>query len=409
MLSADTWEELGNSNQSVNMAVRAMLVDPNNSSVLYVGGTSGVCKWNGTNWTTLAGLSGVVNALAIYNGALYAGGTFYTQNNLAKWNGSSWVSVSGVGANGSINVMAVYNNRLVVGGAFTTTGGVYTWGLADFDGTTWSTFAGRSYGYNPSGSAIWLLKVVNGSLYAGGLLAVPNTVTSTGVLLWDGSNWTDATGGAGIVMWTTYALTMHNSAFYAGGNLTSTIKGVAQMGGGGCTQVGNGLGYGLNNGSNIVFALESFHGKLYAGGSFINSGATPMVSVACWDGSSWSAAGGGVGGSQPYVLCTAIYNNRLIIGGQFTRADGKVIANIARLVEGAASPPVISNPVVSTNGQFGFSASGPAGSNVVVEASSNLSAWVGLRTNLMGGSPFSFSDPQSTVLPRRFYRLRVLP
>ena len=47
MLSADTWEELGNSNQAVGMAVRAMLVDPNNSSVLYVGGNPGVCKYNG--------------------------------------------------------------------------------------------------------------------------------------------------------------------------------------------------------------------------------------------------------------------------------------------------------------------------------------------------------------------------
>ena len=410
---ADTWEQIGNSNQSVNLAVRTLLVDPT-SNVLYAGGVGNtVCKWDGTNWTSLGSLTGSVNALAVYKGELYAGGMLYSLNNIAKWNGSSWVSVSGVGASGTVNAMTVYNNKLVVAGAFYTTGGVYTWGFADFDGTTWETFAGRGYGLNPSGSAIWLLKVINGSLYAGGLLGIPNTAISTGLLAWDGANWTDATGGAGISMWTTYALTLHNNSLYAGGNLTSTsiIKGVAQVSGGGCAQVGNGLGYSVNDGSNIVFTLESFHGKLYAGGSFTNSGAAPMVSIACWNGSSWSAAGGGVGGSQPYVFCSAIYNDRLIIGGQFNHADGKVIANIARLVE-SSTPLAVSSPARSGDGTFGFTVSGPAGSNVVVEASAALgalNAWVGLQTNLMGVNPFVFSDPQSVNQTIRYYRLRIIP
>ncbi len=61
------------------------------------------------------------------------------------------------------------------------------------------------------------------------------------------------------------------------------------------------------------------------------------------------------------------------------------------------------------NGQFGFSAGGAAGKVMVVESSPDLRIWTPIQTNTLGAAPLSFIDPQSTLLPSRFYRLQSGP
>ena len=58
---------------------------------------------------------------------------------------------------------------------------------------------------------------------------------------------------------------------------------------------------------------------------------------------------------------------------------------------------------------FGFNVIGPAGSNVVIQASTDLHTWIPLQTNLLGSGPLYFSDPQSPANPRRFYRAQLSP
>jgi hypothetical protein len=62
-----------------------------------------------------------------------------------------------------------------------------------------------------------------------------------------------------------------------------------------------------------------------------------------------------------------------------------------------------------TNGVFGFDVSGPPGSNVVVQASTNLQTWFPLQTNLLGSGLLYFSDPQSPANVQRFYRAQLSP
>ena len=62
-----------------------------------------------------------------------------------------------------------------------------------------------------------------------------------------------------------------------------------------------------------------------------------------------------------------------------------------------------------TNGVFGFDVSGPSGSNVVIQASTDLQTWIPLQTNLLGSGPLYFSDPQSTTNVQRFYRAQLSP
>ena len=62
-----------------------------------------------------------------------------------------------------------------------------------------------------------------------------------------------------------------------------------------------------------------------------------------------------------------------------------------------------------TNGAFGFDVTGPAGSNVVIQASTDLQTWIPLQTNLLGSGPLYFSDPHWTNCPGRFYRITFTP
>jgi hypothetical protein len=72
-------------------------------------------------------------------------------------------------------------------------------------------------------------------------------------------------------------------------------------------------------------------------------------------------------------------------------------------------PLAISDPRYFANGQFGFSACGPAGQVVVIEASTNLRTWTPLQTNTLVAAPLSFSDPRAAMFRTRFYRLRLGP
>ncbi len=62
-----------------------------------------------------------------------------------------------------------------------------------------------------------------------------------------------------------------------------------------------------------------------------------------------------------------------------------------------------------TNGVFGFNVTGPSGSNVVIQASTDLQNWIPLQTNQLGSGPLYFSDPQSPANVQRFYRTQLLP
>ena len=70
---------------------------------------------------------------------------------------------------------------------------------------------------------------------------------------------------------------------------------------------------------------------LYAGGNFTTAGGVSANYVAKWDGSEWSALGGGMaGGNYPYVYALAVSETTLYAGGSFTDAGGVVANNIAK-------------------------------------------------------------------------------
>src|SRR6266700_1349709 len=127
------------------------------------------------------------------------------------------------------------------------------------------------------------------------------------------------------------------------------------------------------------------------------------------DGTAWTSLGAGIripGGWQLTGLTlptsTSFRARGDTVGGS---ADGSswFVETILR------QSLAISDTLYSANGQFEFRAGGPAGQVVVIEASTDLRAWAPLQTNTLGAAPLSFSDPQATLFPTRFYRLRSGP
>lgn len=144
----------------VNYGVLALAYDPS-ASTLYAGGyftTAGsgctsdcmkIAKWNGSAWSGLStGTLGAVEALAVNNGTVYAGGMFTSIGTcttnckyVAKWNGSAW-SALGTGTSFDVWALSYYTptNQLYVGGAFPATGdGATTLNhIGKWNGSAWS-------------------------------------------------------------------------------------------------------------------------------------------------------------------------------------------------------------------------------------------------------------------------------
>jgi hypothetical protein len=345
-LFADTWDQVGNSNLSVNLAVKCMVVD-STTNTLYIGGVPGVMRYNGTTWTNMtAGVTlSSIDVMALYNGALYIGGQGLGMgsNCLYKWNGTGWTAIT-VGMCGPVKAMVVYNNQLLVAGIlYGIMGNVNTVGFAAWDGSAWNVFGGGYAGVNPGGALT--MKIFSTGLYAGGPLS---TLLPLGTALkkYNGSDsWVDPTGGAAANLANIWSMAEYGGGILVGGDFTGGKK-LALVSGGGWSTFQGGA-------DSTVFAVQPFHSKLYIGGCFTHVGTAAVACnyVACWDGSTWSPIGSGMGNSQPYVLCMTVYNDKLIVGGQFTRADGKLIANIAQLAEGT---PVSKNIRLSVNNRSGI-------------------------------------------------------
>ena len=83
-----------------------------------------------------------------------------------------------------------------------------------------------------------------------------------------------------------------------------------------------------------------------------------------------------------------------------------------------APAPVMVTPSVSppwlvslglTNGAFRFRVNGFTGQTVVTEASTNLTQWVAISTNVVSANGFELFDPQTAGMPARFFRAVLQP
>lgn len=291
----------------------------------------GIASWNGTSFSTLSSGLGTTYSqghrlftTAIYNGDLYAAGVFdsiggVAAHSIAKWNGTSW-SALGDGITGEyppyvqVNAMIVYNGALYVAGEFDSAGGIFVSSIAKWDGTSWSPLAsGIANSHISLQESIFSLGVNNGTLYASGSFKSAGAITVNNVAAWNGTTWSAL--GAGFDSAGVTALTSYQGDLYA-----AVAQGpyyyIKKWNGSVWTNVVGGPG---NNYYGFVYAFFPFNGNLLATGQMnVTVNSTPLnTGIAQWNGSSWSelsALAGDSGAIDPL----AIYNTHLYAGGGFT-------------------------------------------------------------------------------------------
>jgi hypothetical protein len=107
-----------------------------------------------------------------------------------------------------------------------------------------------------------------------------------------------------------------------------------------------------------------------------------------------------------YVVALAVSGSTLYAGGDFSMAGGKVSGFAA---EAMFSPLPAFVSFGFANKQFQLTLTGPAGSNAVISASTNLHNWLPLATNPLVGGSLIYTDTLATNYPSRFYRATLQP
>jgi HYR domain-containing protein len=366
-----SWSPLGSGMDDDHGMIGALAVyDDGSGPALFAGGSftlaggvgaSRLARWRGSSWAAVgSGVSGDVRALAAYDDgggrALYAAGYYFTvmtagttaggvpANWIARWDGASW-SALGSGVDGIVHALAVYDDgsgpALYAGGRFQTAGGVAASCIARWDGTSWSPLGN---GVGGGGSAVVHALAVydDGSgpaLYAGGTFDLAGLVAASCIARWDGSSWSPLGSGVNGSFAGVHSLAVYDDgsgrALYAGGRFDTaggvSANRIARWDGSGWSACGGGI----VDGYSILRALKVHDDgdgpALYAGGDFVAVDGVAASGIARWDGSSWSALGSGMNGG---VEALAVHDDggwpELYAGGSFTIAGGVAANRIAR-------------------------------------------------------------------------------
>lgn len=340
-------------------------------ATLYAGGdfkladeatANSVAQWDGTSWSALSGgvtltdgngepQKGIVRALAVQNGAIYAGGWFdkaggKAANHVAVWQNNSW-STLGVGvraeqyaSDAQVNALVVSGNTLYVGGRFVGAGNQNIALLAKWENNGWSAVgAGIS---NDGYDYVTVLTAGGaGDVYLGGTFRIVGDQRVDNIARWQNDNWRALGNGLlrgeyGDSPATPYAIAVddadriyvggefviaggvrvsnlalwENGAWFNIGSANARVRDLVVVGddlyvGGEFTQIGgiaanhvarwnrlteqwSALGAGIND---TVYAVAYADGLLYVGGAFKTAGNVTAEDVAYWDGAQWHAFG----------------------------------------------------------------------------------------------------------------------
>ncbi len=308
-------------------------------------------------WSALgAGLTGRVKALTVFNGEIYAGGTFSSPNHVAKWNaGSNTWLVAGNGLNDSVSALVVHAGQLYAGGSFTTNGGgttvnriavlntsTNTWdpigsGLNNFvralfsDGT--DLYIGGAF--NNSGSpAVSRIAKLNGSAFAqvgDNPLNVVYTITKFNGAIYIGgafspsflkklvgSTWQELSG----LNNTVYSLYPYAGYLYIGGDFTSPTQKIARTN-------NTSISSTINNLNSTVHALYATPTKLFGGGSFTQSPSSTVSLPHFFSqngNTPFFAEGSNFNGD---ILAITNFNGKIVVGGSFTASGSTPLNSVS--------------------------------------------------------------------------------
>ena len=264
--------------------------------------------WDNSMSLPIPRLKGVVNAIVYFNGELIAGGEFTISGsekacNIARWDGSEWVSL-GSGTDAPVKTLMVYNENLIAGGEFTSADGILCEYIALWDGNEWFSLNSGMDG------PVYALTEYGGNLVAGGQFAIPN-IDAEFLASWNGDSWSSIPT---ITDSTIYSLAVFNDELivpiWRDPPRSMQYKyNIASWNGSSWTLLSN-IGF---NGD--IRTMVVYSGSLIVGGEFTIADGKSVGFVTYWNGSVWSDDWEGYNGP---VLSMATYSNILIMGGEFT-------------------------------------------------------------------------------------------
>jgi hypothetical protein len=187
----------------------------------------------------------------------------------------------------------------------------------------------------------------NSQLVAGGIFDTAGGVAASNVAAWNGSNWSAMGSGLNSISdkngtkYSVRAFAVYKNELYAGGHFDSAgnvyASGIAKWNGTAWTAVGGGIaGYTYDGSDSLragIYAMAVYNNELYVAGNFTSAGGVLAHEIAKWNGSTWSAVASGLAtgesNSSRTVICLAVANNKLYAGGSFKNASGVHATNIA--------------------------------------------------------------------------------
>ncbi len=296
--------------------------------------------WSAVGGGVGGGFEPKVLSLAVEGANLWVGGEFQqaggaTARNVAIWNGTHW-SEPGGGIPGpvgtGVRALMPFAGRVHAGGNFTVAGTSTAYKIAAFDGAAWQPLGSGIPDWTISTRAE-SLAVFAGALYVGGNFITAGGVTTRAVARWDGTAWSGVGGISGSDLATTaIALQPWNGRLIVGGEFeyggssftqpaTVVSTGVIAFDGAEWSAVGGGEG--LNAG---IKALVEYQGDVIAVGSFWEAGASLATRVARWNGGRWRT----LGDFNNHVHDAIVFEGDLVVTGLFTTVDGQPIQRAAR-------------------------------------------------------------------------------
>ena len=236
--------------------------------------------------------------------------------------GQNWVPATSLGdPYGKVNALEVYDSALYIGGEFEIIGGLVMPYLVKWDGVSFSTI-----GTFPT--IITDLIEYNGALFIAGTENVwkydGNTLIDVGINPYIGMG-----GGSELcqILW------VHNNILFIKAFANSI--GLNQNGSGIFSY--NGVSFSID----VMFDLSSgtypcachyktYNGELYSSGDYwwYSGGVLINGCINKWDGQSWVDVAGNVT-TQPVIKFMEVYNGKLIVLGSFNNIGGQQINNMA--------------------------------------------------------------------------------
>ena len=258
----------------------------------------------------------------------------------------------------------------------------------------------------------------NGDLYIGGQFGLINQMQQASGIAKYTTFWS-AFANAGVMCSINaasscgvYALCEYNGELYAAGTFTSMsgipVENIARWNGTSWSAVGGGITTAsINDG---VRKLIVFNNDLYAMGYFTGAGNVSAQNMARWDGSSWSSVTTFPANSQ--ILSAEVFDGALYVGGNFTTVGSVPVNGVARYDgiswsdagqglqnSGGVTCMAALNDTLYAGGIFNF----PSSSSV----NSHVARWNGSSWEFFGAFGISFSSGSVSMLRAAYGDLYV--